>query len=71
MTTAAPRKFPLVPVIIGVGVVALVTTVLLTMGGEDPPDGGTVIEYGTPTITGSARPVAAATPRPASTACRP
>ncbi len=55
MSTRAAKKFPLVPVLIGVGVVALITTVILTMSG-----GGTEGEFGTPAVTGSGLPPAGA-----------
>jgi len=53
MTTKAPQKFPLIPVLIGVGGIALITTVLLTMSA-----GSTEGEYGSPTVTGDALPLA-------------
>ena len=53
MTTKAPQKFPLIPVLIGVGGIALITTVLLTMSA-----GSTKGEYGSPTVTGDALPLA-------------
>lgn len=61
MTTPGPRKFPIVPVLIGLGVVALVVTVLLTMGGTSSAGE----EFGAPEITGSNLPLAGATPDPA------
>src|SRR3972149_8959446 len=53
MTTKAPQKFPLIPVLIGVGGIALITTVLLTMSA-----GSAEGEYGSPTVTGDALPLA-------------
>jgi thiol-disulfide isomerase/thioredoxin len=61
MTAPAPRKFPIVPVLIGLGVVALVVTVLLGMGGT----GTAGEEFGAPVVTGSNLPLAGATPDPA------
>ena len=60
MTTPAPKKFPLIPVMVGIGAVALITTVLLTM--STPTSGG---EFGSPTVTGTALPLAGANPDPA------
>lgn len=45
----APRKFPIIPVAIGVAVVALVATVILTFDGDERPEDA----FGTPVITGS------------------
>lgn len=53
MTTKAPKKFPLIPVLVGVGGIALVATVLLTMSA-----GSTTGEFGKPTVTGDALPLA-------------
>ncbi|MEK7251689.1 MAG: hypothetical protein AAB198_00340 [Actinomycetota bacterium] len=53
MTTKAPKKFSLIPVLIGVGAVALIATVILTMSG-----GSTVEEFGAPVVTGTALPPA-------------
>lgn len=58
MTAAAPRRFPLVPVLIGLGVVALVATVLLSMGSTTPTDD----EFGSPTISGTALPLGGTAP---------
>lgn len=49
-TGGTRKKFPIVPVVIGVAVVALVATVVLTFDGEDLGDD----PFGTPTITGAA-----------------
>jgi thiol-disulfide isomerase/thioredoxin len=54
MTTKAHKKFPLIPVLVGVGGIALVATVLLTMSA-----GSTTGEFGKPTVTGDALPLAA------------
>ncbi len=53
MTTApkAQKKFPLVPVIVGVVAVALIAVVVLTVD-----DGGNGVELGSPTITGDLLP---------------
>jgi cytochrome c biogenesis protein CcmG, thiol:disulfide interchange protein DsbE len=48
-TGGARKKFPIVPVVIGVAVVALVATVVLTFDGEDMGDD----PFGTPTVTGA------------------
>lgn len=61
MSTPGPRKFPLVPVLIGLGVVALVVTVLLSMGGT----GSAAEEFGAPEITGTNLPLAGPSPDPA------
>jgi thiol-disulfide isomerase/thioredoxin len=49
MTVKAPKKFPLLPVVIGVGAIALITTVILTMNTPTASEAG---EFGTPTVTG-------------------
>ena len=51
MTVSAPKKFPLIPVIVGVGAIALIVTVILTMNTESVSEAG---EYGTPAVTGNA-----------------
>ncbi|HAX81089.1 MAG TPA: hypothetical protein DCY40_00780 [Actinobacteria bacterium] len=60
MTSPVPKKFPLIPVIVGLGAVALIATVLLTM--SSPATEG---EFGTPAVTGTALPRAGANPDPA------
>ena len=45
MTTQAPKKFPLLPVLIGIGVIALIATVILTMDTAGVSEEG---EFGTP-----------------------
>lgn len=62
MTTRKPaqaKKFPLIPVLVGLGTVALIATVLLTM------NTGVTDEYGDPSITGDALPRAGAAVDPA------
>lgn len=51
MTTQAPKKLPIVPIIVGLGTVALIATVLLTMSGA----GST--EFGEVEVTGTALPL--------------
>ena len=51
MTTKAPKKFPLLPVLLGIGGIALVATVILTMNTHGVSEQG---EFGTPTVTGDA-----------------
>ena len=58
MTTSPPRKFPLVPVLIGLGVIALIVTVLLSMGSTSP----TGDEFGSPSISGLALPLGGTEP---------
>ena len=53
MTTKAPKKFPLIPVLLGVGGIALIATVVLTMSAGDTTD-----EFGEPIIAGDALPLA-------------
>lgn len=60
MTAPAPKKFPLIPAIVGLGAVALIATVLLTMSSPE-----TEGEFGTPAVTGTALPRAGANPDPA------
>jgi cytochrome c biogenesis protein CcmG/thiol:disulfide interchange protein DsbE len=50
VTTKAPRKFPLMPFLFGLGAVALIVAVLLTMSGGS--------EFGEPVVTGSPLPPA-------------
>lgn len=50
MTTQAPKKLPIIPIIVGLGTVALVATVLLTMSGSSS-------EFGEVTVTGNALPL--------------
>lgn len=50
MTTQAPKKLPIIPIIVGLGTVALIATVLLTMS-------GTSGEFGEVTVTGNALPL--------------
>jgi thiol-disulfide isomerase/thioredoxin len=45
----ARRKFPIIPVAIGLAVVALVATVVLTFDGDERPEDA----FGTPVVTGS------------------
>jgi hypothetical protein len=54
MTTApkAPKKFPVVPVVFGVVLVALISIVVLTFD-----DGGSGSEYGSPEISGDILPL--------------
>jgi len=53
MTTAkkAPRKFPLVPVVLGVVAVAIIAVVILTF-----EQGGATDQFGDPTVSGDALP---------------
>jgi hypothetical protein len=60
MTTPAPKKFPLIPVLVGLGAIALIATVLLTMS-NSPTEG----EFGAPTVSGTALPLAGGNPDPA------
>lgn len=53
MSTKAPKKFPLLPVLVGIGVIALITTVILTTDTAGVSEEG---EFGSPTITGTALP---------------
>ena len=55
MTTQAPKKFPLLPVLIGIGGIALIATVILTMDTAGVTEEG---EFGTPQVTGNALPAA-------------
>lgn len=55
MTVQAPKKFPLIPVLVGVGAIALIATVILTMNTATVTEDG---EFGTPTVTGDALPLA-------------
>lgn len=50
MTTKAPRKLPLVPIIVGLGTIALIATVLLTMS-------DTSSEFGDVSASGTALPM--------------
>lgn len=60
MTVPAPKKLPIVPIVVGLGAIALVATVLLTMDTAAATE-----EFGTPTVTGADLPPAGTSPDPA------
>ena len=47
-TQLKERRFPLIPVLIGIGAIALITTIVLTLSGGS--------EFGTPEVSGDALP---------------